>query len=326
MTKKEALHILGLTSSAGKTEVKKRYRQLMTQVHPDVHETFRENYPYTAQEINMAYALLQKETSPFSDNPASGYKKSPAPSQKKASAWNAPINQQAYREREILHYMEDLDGSVLGTFSVAKGKYLWQPEEDFPLFLLSIYKCTKDILDEAQDQAAQKLSPKARSQVQAELAYLLAQQFIDSTSLLHTLAKKTDTDKEGHPVFYLPSMLEYQGQDLKISMQGFPLKEGELLLPSRIHRHKLYLKNQMGQELGYLSFQDDRLYYVVIPLFEQRRVKVKIQVPLKAQNKEKRNSNSFYPINLWVKLLPGSLKEMPENLNLRIQQLINTIK
>lgn len=39
--------------------------------------------------------------------------------------------------------------------------------------------------------------------------------------------------------------------------------------------HKLYLKNQSGKELGSLSFSDDRLYYVVVPLFEQKRVQIK---------------------------------------------------
>jgi hypothetical protein len=29
-----------------------------------------------------------------------------------------------------------------------------------------------------------------------------------------------------------------------------------------------------GNELGYLSFVDDRLYYVVIPLFEQKKVQI----------------------------------------------------
>lgn len=47
----------------------------MTQVHPDVHESFREAYPYTAQEINTAYALLEKETPVFQNADASGYHK-----------------------------------------------------------------------------------------------------------------------------------------------------------------------------------------------------------------------------------------------------------
>jgi len=38
------------------------------------------------------------------------------------------------------------------------------------------------------------------------------------------------------------------------------------------------MKSASGQELGYLSFQDDRMYYVMTPLFEQCRVRVKLLV------------------------------------------------
>ena len=96
------------------------------------------------------------------------------------------------------------------------------------------------------------------------------------------------------------------------------------MLPSRLFRHKLYLKNQAGQELGYLSFQDDRLYYLVIPLFEQRRVKVKIQVPVHTPSKKNTGKASYLPIHLWIKMLPESPNELPENLNLQIQRLLQS--
>ena len=54
--------------------------------------------------------------------------------------------------------------------------------------------------------------------------------------------------------------------------------EGDYLFPAGIRDHRLYLKNAAGQELGYLSFRDDRMYYILIPLFEQRRVRVRIRV------------------------------------------------
>ena len=38
----------------------------------------------------------------------------------------------------------------------------------------------------------------------------------------------------------------------------------------RLRNHRLCVRNRQGQELGYLSFQNDRLYYVVVPLFEQK--------------------------------------------------------
>lgn len=33
-----------------------------------------------------------------------------------------------------------------------------------------------------------------------------------------------------------------------------------------------------GKEAGYISFKDDRLYYVLIPILEQKRAMVKISI------------------------------------------------
>lgn len=51
-----------------------------------------------------------------------------------------------------------------------------------------------------------------------------------------------------------------------------------VIYPAGITNHRLYVRNRSGEILGYLSFKDDRLYYVVIPLFEQKAVQVKMQV------------------------------------------------
>ena len=61
MTAQKAYQILGIPPGTGKDEIKKRYRKLMTQVHPDVCASSQETYEYSAQEINSAYAVLMKE-------------------------------------------------------------------------------------------------------------------------------------------------------------------------------------------------------------------------------------------------------------------------
>ena len=93
-------------------------------------------YHYNVQEINIAYALL-KEAS-LKDSGAAV-----------DSVWDAPVNENAYRERNIYYYEEDREGQVIGDFCIARGKYFWQTEEEFPLFLRSILQCSKELLDEA---------------------------------------------------------------------------------------------------------------------------------------------------------------------------------
>ena len=231
----------------------------------------------------------------------------------------------------MLQYAEGHGGEVLGSFCISRGRYLWTVEEDFPLFLLSMYRCSKQILEEedavrpqhaaravfgvwetdsARDPSPSRpgLSAGLRSRVQAELAYLLAQQFIDGTALLGELAKERTEDAAGREIYFMPAMLERSGRTAA--------KSGEVLYPSRIQKHRLYLKNREGRELGYLSFADDRLYYVVIPMFEQRSAQVKIRAAEKPEGKRYQN------LELWLRLAGKQNGGMPENLNLQIEKLL----
>ena len=323
MTIHQAYRLLGLAPGASQEELKKRYRQLMHQVHPDdmpgsaaafenSSGSSSEMAPeklrlLRAQEINLAYGLLKKEINHY--KPQSASVKPPA------SAWNAPLNPQAYRSREILHYAEDSEGGILGSFCITKGKYLWQMEEDFPLFLLSLYRLSKELLDEAEASCSggrtRRDLQKLRQQIQPELTYLLARQFLDCSAILKELAVKEGSVCEGESVYSMAAMLE-----AKSSRRPVLLKEGEFLLPSALRNHRLFVRNRQGQELGYLSFQDDRLYYIVVPLFEKKKVQVRIQV-LKPGA-----SGGYYHLRLWIKLLSQTKQEMPENLNVEIKALL----
>lgn len=311
MTIKEAYKIFGLAQGTELSEVKKRYRQLMMLVHPDSN-TMGENYRYNAQELNHAYALLKKKLSADSEYAFEGKEKSKT-KEKRSATWNAPVNVNAYMNREILYYAEDVDGDILSNFCIAEGKYLWTAEEDFPLFLLSIYHCSKQLLDEIDASSGAKAEPTNRNHIQAELTYLLAQQFIDGAALLKEFAKEEKDDKD--EIYYIAAMLEP-------SNIAVLLETGEMLYPSKIRQHKLYLENQTGQELGYLSFSDDRLYYIVVPLFEQKRVQVRVQTAERQPGKTKRKAGGYQNLHLWLKLYSENTVYMPENLNLQIEQLL----
>lgn len=306
MTEKEAYKVLGLSPGAGIEETKKRYRQLIMQAHPDIHAASGTASTHHAQEINIAYSVLKKRKP--SENEKSSHNPDCRPQKgKKSAPWNAPVNEHAYMEREVLQYAEGCGGSILGSFCIARGKYLWITEEDFPLFLLSIYQCSKQLLDEIDSHLPGKKSASARQSIQAELAYLLAQQFIDGLALLEELAKKTSSSQKDCRIFYIPATLETPGQKTAPSA-------GETLYPSRLFRHRLFLKDQTGRELGYLSFPDDRLYYVAVPLFEQQKAQIKIQ--------RKNGGADSCALHLWIKLTDSAFAAPPENLNLQIAQLL----
>ena len=307
MTRKEACKILGITQNAEETEIKKRYRQLVRRLHPDAQADVSRNSSHEIQQIILAYQVLKEEKFFSTENA------SPDGSSRKASvSWDAPLNVHAYREREILHSAEDSYGRPAGNFCIARGKYFWKTEEDFPLFLLSVYRCSKDLLDEIDVSLKRPAPAFLRQKIHPELCYLMAQQFIDGTALLKELAKEEPADSAGFGTFYLPAMLESWDPSL------FP-KPGELLFPARIHQHRLYLKDAAGKELGYLSFPDDRLYYVVIPLFEQKSVLVKIQT---SQEKKKNTGAACRSLHLWIRLTEEIPVTMPESLNLQIEKLL----
>lgn len=318
VTVTEAYKILGLPPGSEWNQIKKEYRKLMMQTHPDTGSYSKSASRYTAQEINLAYEFLKKNPPVTAERKASGTGRNPS-GEKKTMFWNAPVNPNACREREILHNAEDYDGTVLGNFCIARGKYFWTQEEDFSLFLLSIYRCSKEILDEADAALGRDTSVSVRQPFQAELAYLLAQQFIGGISFLQGLAKEETAAPDGRKIFYFLSMLELS------SAKNAP-GIGEILYPSAIRKHRLYLKNQMGRELGYLSFPDDRLYYVIIPLLEHKSVQIRIQVSENQPAKRKNGAENYRNLHLWIRPIDQAIQNLPENLNGMIEGLITKYK
>lgn len=312
MTLKEAYKVLEVKPGSDIKEVKKKYRKLMHRLHPDVHTSSEEHYSYNVQEINTAYSILKKKLEAGEELFSERQRTAPRPKRRR---WNGPVNEYAYRERDIFCYAEDQEGKPLGMFSVDRGKYLWRTEEEFPLFLRSVYQCGKEILDEIDQMCRRSRQPVFRFQIQAQLTYLLAQQFIDGTAMLKELAQETGADPEGNLTFYIAAMLEPTAGPVV-------LREQENLYPSRLKDHRLYLKNGSGQELGYVSFPDDRLYYVLVPLFEQRRVQVRIQAAREEERKKGRKKAAYRRIHLWLKLPVKNEDHRLENLNMQIEQLL----
>ena len=328
MTVTEAYQILELSPGAEMGEIKKKYRHLMHRMHPDVYFSSGEQPSHPAQELNLAYAVLKKELAGKTHFAACPERNASASvRERRASArkkhWDAPVNEHAYREREIFCQAEVRQGETAGIFRIARGKYLWKTEEDFSLFLRSVFLCGKEILDEIDDSLGRTDRPPFRQEIHGQLTYLLAQQFIDGTALLAEIAREAGPEeaaeaenglKSSGRIFYLPVMLETEKGETV-------LKEKESLYPSRLHRHRLYLKNTWGKELGYLSFPDDRLYYIVVPLFEQRRVRVKICAAGRTGT-EKKKGRGYCRLHLWIKLDHENPVSAPENLNLQIERLL----
>lgn len=304
MTVKKALKILGLEAPYTEEDLKKTYRALIVMTHPD--SVKEHDYEYDASDINTAYEYLLSHKPSASETESSKKKTS----QKKAN-WDAEVNNNAYLEREIYHEVEDADGDVIGKAVVAKGKYTWCKDEDFSLFLLSIYNCSKKIISDNDE-----LTGRDRSldiSLQGEIAYLLAQQYVD-TKMILSMTENMGTDSDELPMFKIKGMLERTSYTIKPN-------PGEVLFPAGIKNHKLYVKNKEGV-IGYVSFKDDRLYYGIIPLFERKAVQVKMN--LKEIKPSKRRNSDFYDIEMVIKLLKEDKTNMIDSVNLKIENLLNS--
>lgn len=328
MTSNTAYKILGLASGSDKKTIKKRYRYLMHHVHPDtgafkVTDNKIADYDYSAQEINEAYAFLCKNTKGNSSDKTTrqnhsydnfdDFNKS-ANFNKHYTHWNAETNPDAYTERNIYHYAEDSSGNVFGAFVIANGKYIWNHNEDFPLFLKSMFDVSKRLIDNIEEKRAYPASDNVRLKFQAELTYLLSQQFIHLSSAMHSLLKPV-SDKTTD-IFYIDSMLE-------LCKTPPVLRAGMTLYPAYLKKHRLFVNTKAGKEAGYISFKDDRLYYIIIPLLEQKRAQVKIEISKNQDRLNTKRTNKYKNIDFMIKLLPQSDKVFPENINIKIDELLS---
>ena len=110
---------------------------------------------------------------------------------------------------------------------------------------------------------------------------------------------------------------------LELSLSAPKLTAESTLYPASITRHRLFLKSAAGQNVGYLSFHDDRLYYIVIPLLEQRRAQVKICVSEKQDSKKARNSSRYRHLDFWLKVPHTATGTFLENISLQIKNLLD---
>ena len=330
MTPETAYRILGLPVAADRAQIKKTYHQLLHRIHPDTDAFETAAYPYTIQELNEAYALLCKNTkgnagrrpaarsSRQTATTSARTKKRQASGNSTHTGWSAPENPTAYADRDIYHYVEDSDGTKLGTFVIASGKYLWTPEEDFPLFLKSMFGCSDRILSQLDQQIRRDFVTQNRLAVQAELSYLLAQQFINLSGTLARLLASSSSETDNGTVYTVPAMLETTDATAA-------LRSGMLLYPSGIKKHRLFLQTGRQQAAGYVSFKDDRLYYVLIPLLEQKRAQVKISVAPLTRSCTRHNHarrGTYRDLDFQIRLPKDSAVTFPESIQLQIDALL----
>lgn len=306
MNIENAYTILGIDKELTRAELKKKYRQLMRLVHPDNDIHCEKSYAYTAAEINAAYAFLNT-------NLKNGLRDSgEAKRQDKAASWNAPLNENAYGKRKILDDVVDFDGETIGYIEIAYGKYLWILDEEFPLFMKSIFELSKELLEEI-DIRNDRPQRADFAMFQAELAYHLACQFVDATKVLYDLNLDIENG-EKEDTFYVSAMIDesYVNE-----------KTGRLIYPKAIKNKRLYVCDSKGNDLGYLSFDEDFMPFVIIPLLKQKGVRVKMELSCAGKSlRGKRTAKRHRNVDLWLKIPIEQESSYPEDIAIKIDSIL----
>ena len=75
----------------------------------------------------------------------------------------------------VYQYFEDPEGTYIGLVTIDSGRFMWIPDEDFPLFLKSLYACAKQIV--AEDDEKKHIDRSEDAEMLADITYLIVHLF-----------------------------------------------------------------------------------------------------------------------------------------------------
>lgn len=248
MTLKEAYKILGVSKDNTDREIKAKYKKLLIMYHPDSAPT-RERDPEDDEKIRQVIEAYKKiresEGVPYSEP----YE----------FTWDAFENKRAFSERNIFFQFKIYD-EALPPSKMARGKFVWDPDmEEFPLFAKSVLEACKEVMT---DHDATLAPDKVK-----DIFHLMMQEYVLPADAARKIGKKfrEDGDKEAY------SFSGFIRDELGSSRES-EINFGEPL--------NIYLREDRavveeivtGRMLGSISFDEDELYYVVLPLLEDPKV------------------------------------------------------
>ncbi|MBP3781848.1 MAG: DnaJ domain-containing protein [Butyrivibrio sp.] len=248
MTLKEAYKILGASKENTDREIKAKYKKLLVMYHPDSDPT-RKRDPEDDEKIRQVIEAYRKirefEGEPYFEP----YE----------FTWDALENKRAFSERNIFFQFKIYD-EALPPSKMARGRFVWDPDmEEFPLFAKSVLEACKEVMtDHDFTPAPDKVK---------DIFHLMMQEYVLPADAARKIGK----------------MIREDGDREVYSFSGFIKDEPGTRRESKINCGEplnIYLREDRavveeivtGRILGSISFDEDELYYVVLPLLEDPKV------------------------------------------------------
>lgn len=160
-----------------------------------------------------------------------------------------------------------------------------------------------------------------RFQVQAKLFHLLTRQFIDPLAALRKAAKPKMIDSEGRAVYQFRAWVGAEGSGEAFRATG-ELKKGAPIYPKAFQGHRILVKNREGKVLGHLSFDEDYLYFCLIPLLKEKCAKVRMHVRDVKENRRGWPHKAKVDVDFYFRLEQEPPKDRTGDLNEEIRELL----
>ena len=292
MDKHEAYRILGIRSGDKLKDVRRRYHLLMHEHHPDVLEEGADDD--FARKLNEAFGIIKREG---------------ISSKYQIKDWGIEENKAAYCSRKL--YMEDtLFGDDIIVDTGAYGKFYWEPDmESFRMLLKSVGEAATALLDDIKPD--NESSEKAYLYTKAKLLHLLMQEYIDPYESVKLLYPYVENDDQSLLTFRIKCHIKPEGKKLN----NRSLSEDIQIKPqqSRLYAYSGSIR------VGQIMFEEDRLYYLVTPLFQQRSVNAQLHMRDTSPYKKK---VSYIPVYMDLTVNLSLKKDPTDKINKEIEETL----
>ncbi|MCD8221340.1 MAG: J domain-containing protein [Clostridiales bacterium] len=315
MDEAKAKQILGITGNDNARTAKIKFRRLIGKYHPDAAGENSSHYQEQAQKINAAYTFLKNKNF-FMEQEEFAAEEEPV-------LWNAPVNENAFTPRNIYspyHMDIDTEGMVQ---TVARGKYMWDPdEEEFPLFLRSIFHACRDLLDEADLRYGIHVgTDRVRASFQRQLFHSLTLQYVDPVASLEKIAKPEAIDPEGRKIYRFRAYIG-KTESREMLDRILSLQKDDRIYPAMFKDWRLTVEDMQGNGLGYLSFVEDELYYCLFPLMHARLIQVKMTVVRVRMKREVFQDSAEAEIRFLIRIKKEASQYQNPDGNEKIRQIL----
>ena len=254
MTLKEAYKVLGASKHDEDREIKTKYKKLLIMYHPDSDPNRKRN-PEDDKKIRQVIEAYKKIRESEGEPSFDSYEFS----------WDAFENKNAFSERNIYvqfkMYDEDLPLSKM-----ARGRFVWDPDmEEFRFFSKSVLEACKDVLIDYQIASA---PDKVK-----DIFHLMMQEYVLPADAARKIGNRV---KEGE----ISETFSFIGfiKDTAADKRRSGVRTGEPLNIFLREDRAVVEEIVTGKILGSVSFDEDELYYVILPLLDDPEVEARASI------------------------------------------------